>query len=57
MYSIIATIIILFICFLIAPFMTLSFIFFNANWGIIGNILTIIFFVIGFIHMITKFDK
>lgn len=54
MYSLIAKIIVLFLFFMIAPFMTISYIFFEANWGLIGDILGTIFFVLGFIHMLFK---
>lgn len=57
MYNTLATIIILIICFIIAPFMTISMIFLFAGWGIIGKVLFLIFFIIGIIHMLYKINK
>ena len=57
MFSILAQIILIIICFIIAPFMTIGVIFLLANWGIIGNILFLIFFILGIIHMLYKLNN
>lgn len=57
MFKILAYIIVIIICLLIAPFMTIGVIFLNTDWGIIGKTLGFIFIFVGFIHCLFKIFK
>lgn len=56
-FSIIGIIILVIIGLCIAPLMTISYVFFHAGWGTTGDILGVIFLILGIINMFSKLNK
>lgn len=58
LFNILGWIIIIIVCFICAPCMTIGVILINANdLGFLGDVLGTIFLILGIIHMFVKIDK
>lgn len=56
-FKVIATLILLLVCFMFAPFMTIGVIFLLADWGPISMALFMVFLILGIINFFRKINE